>query len=66
MERPTQRNPVGDWLWATFGAAAVLNLVDAVASPEGWAWTAARIAVTAAFSLALVLWLVFAFRQRNA
>jgi hypothetical protein len=48
---------------AGFGAAAVLNLIDAAVAPEGWAWTAARAAAGAAFLVAVILWVGFAWRR---
>jgi hypothetical protein len=56
-------NPHTDWVVAGFGAAAVLNLLDAVVAPEGWAWTAARAAAGAAFLVAVILWVGFAWRR---
>ena len=59
-----ERNPYSEWVVATFGAAACLNLVEAVVSPDGWAWTAARAAVAVAFLVAAVLWAELALRRR--
>jgi hypothetical protein len=61
-EDRSARNPFSSWVVGTFGLAACLNLADALASPDGWAWTSARVAVTAAFSVALLLWVVRALR----
>ncbi|MGC0211113.1 hypothetical protein [Streptomyces levis] len=33
-----------------------LNFIEAVRDPDGAAWTAARLAASAAFTLALVAW----------
>jgi hypothetical protein len=51
------------WLAATFGSAACLNLVEAVASPDGWAWTAVRAVAGAAFLAALLWWMVSLLRR---
>jgi hypothetical protein len=56
-------NPFTDWLVAGFGAAAVLNLLEVVVGPEGWAWTAARAAAAGVLLVAGILWVGFAWRR---
>jgi hypothetical protein len=50
-------------LWGTFALAAVLNLIEAVADPDGGLWTGARIVVSVLFGLALFAWVIVAIRK---
>lgn len=43
-------------LGTTFTVAVTLNLIEAVRDPDGAAWTAARLAASAAFTLTLATW----------
>jgi hypothetical protein len=51
---------------ASFALAALCNLVEAVADPEGWAWQALRVSLSVVFLAALVGWLVALVRERRA
>lgn len=59
----------GRCLRVTFAVAVSLNFVEAVGDPSGAAWTAVRLAATAAFTLALaacaVLWVLRWRRARD-
>jgi hypothetical protein len=52
-------------LLVSFGVGATLNFVTVLAGLDGWAWTALRVAVSPAFTVALVAWLVGAVKGRR-
>jgi hypothetical protein len=59
----------GSWgpiLMTSFALAALCNLVEAVADPDGWAWQTLRVALSVVFLIALVGWLVALIRARRA
>ena len=47
------------------GLGAALTIVEDAADPDGWVWTAARAAVSALWTAALVAWLVGLARGRR-
>jgi hypothetical protein len=48
----------------TFALACTLNLIEVTANPNGAGWTALRVTVSVAFTIALLLWVVDWLRQR--
>jgi hypothetical protein len=54
-----------NWCVTTFGLSALLALAEDVLSIEGTVWLVIRGAVSAMFIAALVLWIVYAQRERQ-
>ena len=54
-----------NWCGTTFGLSALLALAEDVLSIEGTVWLVIRGAVSAIFIAALVLWIVYAHRERQ-
>jgi hypothetical protein len=54
-----------NWCVTTFGLSALLALAEDVLSIEGNAWLAIRGPVSAMLIAALVLWIVYAHRERQ-
>jgi hypothetical protein len=52
-------------LWETFALAAVLNLVEVVADPDGGLWIGARVLASVLFGLALIAWIIAAVQERR-
>ena len=46
-------------LYAAFGCAATLSLIEAIFDPNGWLWTAVRVFALGLLIIALLIWLVF-------
>jgi Na+-transporting NADH:ubiquinone oxidoreductase subunit NqrD len=61
-----QRKSALERLATAFGLACLPNLLDAVEfQPDSWWWLIVRIALSALFLIALVLWLVAEIRVRR-
>jgi hypothetical protein len=54
-----------EWCLATIGLNALFVLAEELLSLEGTAWVVVRAAVVAAFTVALVAWIVSAHRERQ-
>ncbi len=61
-----ERRERGQVLLAAWGLAILSNALGVFGlAPEGWAWTALHVVLSAAFTLALVWWLVAVVRERR-
>jgi hypothetical protein len=54
-----------EYVACTFGLGGLLGLIELVAAPSGWWWTATRALVFALFVAALVLWLAALVKDRR-
>ena len=65
-EARARRKGRGEVLGAVWAIAILPNLLVAFGfNPDGWAWLALRITLSAAFLIALCVWLVALVRERR-